>query len=1315
MNKQSGGLGSIDRPPLVSIVTPSFNQAQFIEKTIKSVLLQDYINLEYFVLDAMSKDGTEQILNKYAGSITRTIRAKDDGQADAINKGFKLSSGAIMAYLNSDDCYATPRVVSRVVQLFQEHPEIDVIYGKREFIDEPGYFVLNYPFRDFDESKLLEACYIPQECAFWRRSIFEKAGDMCDQNFKFAMDYDLWLRFLKADGKFLAVDEYFGLFRWYPGQKSNDVWVKHGLPEIALLQERHLGHALPEDEMTASYQEYWYGVNRLKNMRTFSQSVRVWNTFMANKKEMLSGLTRDAWVYQNSLSILDRSATSLQQSAAHPEKNIETATSSREPETRSHEQKRGLEIKAISKSNFSFPEFKSEVEKYSLFDSDYYQSQLSVPTGDPLKHFFETALQYKLNPHPFFDSSFYLEANPDVEIEGLNPLTHWLKTGAKAGFDPHPLFNLTYYRKQEGHEVDPPGSLKHYQQIGWKAELSPHPLIDPRHLKNQLATIDERNIFEQFLNSRDLNLNPHCLFSTKYYVGQNENKISTPSGALIDYCQRGWRLGLNPYPLFDVSHYALYFCESEPIAHYLEHGFRESINPHPLFDSKFYILQRPALRDGYMSPLEHYVTRGLNYGVSPHKQFDTAFYEQCEPASIKDIKIPALVRYLSNAYIQNLDPNPNFDTDYYCENNPGLRESGINPLVHFLAQKGDSTIAATPFYNASLCQVMREDFIRACSDRVVWNFLDRGVSLTTQDKISAPEVSMVEIRPTEKKFRAGTEKLRGLDFKFTKGNQGFALCFDPTRQIAEIKSLFIDCDVKQIVLRNFLSADRALKIFLDTFNRPFSICLESTVHDIFGNPNISESEIVQKLSMILDDNCLGEGAEYRPLTMFNWTSSRTWFLDQAVEIFSQSDAWFNFFARNFPSKKIVRKSIVSFLTEHSLTDSDSQRVKEDANQKSSTNLPVKKRKIRVGLPCLPGSGWTGGVHYLNGLIAASKAEPADCLVEFFLIATKNSHWQTFANLLHGWKDIVEVTELTNAWELDDLGLDCIFAAGGLIAECKTPVVSWLYDFQHLELPSYFSKEDIADRNKLFEEAVRISSLIVLSSRHAQSVCHQIYPDFIGKTRVLSFVPSLPESSLEIDSSYVKSKYNLPNIFFYLPNQFWLHKNHECVVDALALAAVQGHKLTVVCTGSTNDSRDEAHFARLLAKVAAKGLRDQFVILGMVPRADVVSLMKECHSIIQPSFYEGWSTSVEEAKLLDHSIIISDIPVHIEQNPSCGKFFSPFDPQQLADIMVAQSLSNAANTIAVKATDASAIHKFGVNFRRLLQDLVSSLSVSGKRQ
>jgi len=285
--------------PLVSIVTPSYNHATYIERTILSVLQQDYANLEYVVVDAVSKDGTKEILQRYKKKITRIIREKDDGQADAINKGFKATSGSIMAYMNSDDCYASASVVSRAVQLFQQNPDVDVIYGRRLFIDENGKFVLNYPHREFDAKALELSCFIPQECVFWRRSLYDRVGAFIDTSFQFALDYELWLRFVDAGAKFLTVNEFFGLFRWYAGQKSQLEWLSHGLPEIARLQEKRLGKKQPAEEMLNEHYTFMYGVGNTGNQRAWEGTYNRWQLMSEMHRGRLEDSPLDAWVYQS--------------------------------------------------------------------------------------------------------------------------------------------------------------------------------------------------------------------------------------------------------------------------------------------------------------------------------------------------------------------------------------------------------------------------------------------------------------------------------------------------------------------------------------------------------------------------------------------------------------------------------------------------------------------------------------------------------------------------------------------------------------------------------------------------------------------------------------------------------------------------------------------------------------------------------------------------------------------------------------------------------------------------------------------------------
>jgi glycosyltransferase involved in cell wall biosynthesis len=182
--------------PLVSIVTPSYNQRRYLEDTIQSVLSQDYPALEYFIIDGGSSDGSLEIIQKYADRLAAWISEPDQGQTDAINKGFALSRGKIMAWINSDDLYA-PGAISEAVAYLQSHPGVGMVYGNTDLIDQWGRKIGSFNAQQTSYQRLMRGgVYIPQPAAFWRRSLWQQAGPL-DPSFYFAMDYDLWVRFAK--------------------------------------------------------------------------------------------------------------------------------------------------------------------------------------------------------------------------------------------------------------------------------------------------------------------------------------------------------------------------------------------------------------------------------------------------------------------------------------------------------------------------------------------------------------------------------------------------------------------------------------------------------------------------------------------------------------------------------------------------------------------------------------------------------------------------------------------------------------------------------------------------------------------------------------------------------------------------------------------------------------------------------------------------------------------------------------------------------------------------------------------------------------
>lgn len=178
--------------PKISIVTPSFNQGDFLEETILSVLGQDYSNLEYIVIDGGSTDKSVEILKKYAKYLSYWVSEPDIGQSDAINKGWKLSSGDIFAYINSDDTYQ-PDSFNFVAYQYYDNPNWGMIYGDCGVIDQDGSCINYIHARPFSLRELLFKCYIPQPAAFMKETVIQKVGYL-NPTYHMSMDYDLWFK-----------------------------------------------------------------------------------------------------------------------------------------------------------------------------------------------------------------------------------------------------------------------------------------------------------------------------------------------------------------------------------------------------------------------------------------------------------------------------------------------------------------------------------------------------------------------------------------------------------------------------------------------------------------------------------------------------------------------------------------------------------------------------------------------------------------------------------------------------------------------------------------------------------------------------------------------------------------------------------------------------------------------------------------------------------------------------------------------------------------------------------------------------------------
>ena len=184
------------KPPLVSIVTPSYNQAAFLEERFARCWPRITRGIEYLIIDGGSTDGSLEIIRRHQDQLAGWVSEPDRGQTEAINKGFALAKGDILAWLNSDDTYL-PHAISEAVAYLRTHAEAGMVYGDANLMDEQGEKIGRFPARQTDYARLRRGyVHIPQQAAFFRADLWRKVGPL-DPDFYFAMDYDLWVRLAK--------------------------------------------------------------------------------------------------------------------------------------------------------------------------------------------------------------------------------------------------------------------------------------------------------------------------------------------------------------------------------------------------------------------------------------------------------------------------------------------------------------------------------------------------------------------------------------------------------------------------------------------------------------------------------------------------------------------------------------------------------------------------------------------------------------------------------------------------------------------------------------------------------------------------------------------------------------------------------------------------------------------------------------------------------------------------------------------------------------------------------------------------------------
>ena len=342
---------------------------------------------------------------------------------------------------------------------------------------------------------------------------------------------------------------------------------------------------------------------------------------------------------------------------------------------------------------------------------------------------------------------------------------------------------------------------------------------------------------------------------------------------------------------------------------------------------------------------------------------------------------------------------------------------------------------------------------------------------------------------------------------------------------------------------------------------------------------------------------------------------------------------------------------------------------------------------RVGFVVHGGGGWLGGRNYLRNLLTAIYNLPGRT-IEPVILTPPGGQDQTSdlppfevfsssAFALDRKSDFLRKA-LTAVFRrnvvvekvLRKYRISVLSHSGHLGPRASIATIGWVPDFQSMHLPQ-FQKDRAAkaDRERRVLRICANSTKVVVSSECVRKDLAEFAPQFAGKAELLRFVAAPFAREPVTSFPELMQKYQIEEPFFLLPNQFWAHKNHRTVISALKVLRDRGQRATVLATGATQDHRTPEYFGSLMEYAKECNVLEDFRVLGVVPYEDLAGLMKWTVSLINPSLFEGWSTSVEEAKTAGKAIVLSDIPVHREQNPERGIFFSPLDAEQLADALV----------------------------------------------
>lgn len=340
--------------------------------------------------------------------------------------------------------------------------------------------------------------------------------------------------------------------------------------------------------------------------------------------------------------------------------------------------------------------------------------------------------------------------------------------------------------------------------------------------------------------------------------------------------------------------------------------------------------------------------------------------------------------------------------------------------------------------------------------------------------------------------------------------------------------------------------------------------------------------------------------------------------------------------------------------------------------------------LRVAFTNIPRSLWAGGYNYQRNLFDALRQhcpgeivpvlfagmndDPAQLAVLSQIPGVEVVQSRVFDGRRFGLaRALAFGLDRSAATEFQAKRIDLVFENARFFGwRLPFPAIAWFPDLQHRRLPQLFSPAARWHRDLGFRAQIASGRRIMLSSESALRDCRKFYPRLTNGISVVRFATQPAPAHLTANPSEILALYGLPPKYFYLPNQFWRHKNHQAVIEALTILKKRGFDVVVAASGSPDDPREKDYFNGLMRQVKGRNLQANFRYLGVIPLDHVYALLRASLALINPSRFEGWSTTVEEAKSFGVPLILSDIDVHREQTGGTARYFGIEDPGMLAD-------------------------------------------------